>query len=85
MNNPMIIKFLVIIAFIMILVNLVWHYFTLIKPKDEEYSKKTLSALTIRISLSIILFIFVFIAIANGWYQPTGMITKIQSASFDKN
>jgi O-antigen/teichoic acid export membrane protein len=73
----MIIKFLVIIAFIMILVSLGSALFYLIKPKDEENSKKTLSALTVRISLSIILFIFVFIAIASGWYQPTGMITRI--------
>ena len=75
----MVIKTLIIIAFLMILISLGSALFYLVKPKSEQHSQKTLKALTVRISLSILLFMFIFIAIANNWYQPTGMITKIHS------
>lgn len=75
----MLIKTLVIIAFITIVFSLGSALFHLTKHKGEESSQKTLKALTFRIGLSVLLFIFVVIAIATGIVKPTGLGTKIYS------
>ena len=69
----MIIKSVVIIAFILIIISLGSALFHLVKHKTEEQSEKTVKALTFRITLSILLFIFVFIAVATGIFKPHGL------------
>lgn len=69
----MIIKSLVIIAFILIILSLGSALFHLVNRTTEEDSKKTAKALTFRIGLSIVLFIFVFIAVMTGAYKPQGL------------
>jgi uncharacterized membrane protein len=69
----MLIKTLIIVAFIAIIVSLGSALFHLVKHKDTENSQKTVKALTFRIGLSVVLFIFVVIAIATGLIQPTGL------------
>jgi uncharacterized membrane-anchored protein len=74
----MIIKSVVIIAFILIIISLGSALFHLVKHKTEEQSEKTVKALTFRITLSILLFIFVFIAVATGFFKPHGLGVKMQ-------
>ncbi len=74
----MIIKSVVIIAFILIIISLGTALFHLVKHKTEEQSEKTVKALTFRITLSILLFIFVFIAVATGIFKPHGLGVKMQ-------
>lgn len=69
----MLIKSLVIIAFILIVLSLGSALFHLVKRKDEEQSHKTAKALTYRIGLSVVLFIFIFIAYATGMIKPSGI------------
>ncbi len=69
----MLIKTLIIVAFIAIIVSLGSALFHLVKHKDAEHSQKTVKALTFRIGLSVVLFIFVIIAMATGLVQPTGL------------
>lgn len=73
----MIIKSIVIIAFILIIISLGSALFYLVNRKAEEQSEKTVKALTFRITLSILLFIFVFIAVATGLYRPHGLGVKM--------
>ncbi|MFZ2169686.1 MAG: twin transmembrane helix small protein [Methylococcaceae bacterium] len=73
----MIIKSVVIIAFILIIISLGSALFYLVKHKTEEQSEKTVKALTFRITLSILLFIFVFIAVATGIFKPHGLGVKM--------
>jgi len=73
----MIIKSVVIIAFILIIISLGSALFHLVNRKTEEQSEKTAKALTFRISLSILLFIFVFIAVATGIFKPHGLGVKM--------
>lgn len=75
----MLIKTLVIVAFLGIIFSLGSALFHLTKHKGEESSQKTVKALTFRISLSVLLFIFVAIALATGLVQPTGIGAKIHS------
>ena len=70
------IKAIIIIAFIVIIVSLGSALFHLVDNKEK--SKKTVNALTFRISLSLILFIFLFIAVAAGWIKPHGIGAKMQ-------
>ena len=72
------IKAIVVIAFVLIIISLGLALFSLVTHKPEEQSKKTVKALTFRITLSIILFIFVFIAIATGILKPHGIGAKLQ-------
>jgi membrane protease YdiL (CAAX protease family) len=74
----MIIKSVVIIAFILIIISLASALFHLLSPKTEQQSKQTVRALTVRIALSILLFIFVFIAVATGLYKPQGLGSGMQ-------
>jgi uncharacterized protein YacL len=76
----MIIKSIVIIAFILIIISLGSALFHLIKNKPQEQSEKTVKALTFRITLSIILFIFIFIALATGMFTPHGLGTRVHQA-----
>ena len=73
----MIIKSVVIIAFILIIISLGSALFHLVNRKTEEQSEKTVKALTFRITLSILLFIFVFIAVATGVFKPHGLGVKM--------
>ena len=75
----MLIKTVVIFAFLLILLSLGSALFNIVKHKDQANSQKTLNALTLRITLSITLFIFIFIAVANGWIEPHGIGTSAQS------
>jgi predicted small integral membrane protein len=84
----MIIKSVVIIAFILIIISLGSALFHLVNRKTEEQSEKTVKALTFRITLSILLFIFVFIAVATGIFKPHGLGIKMhmqQPAQTDRN
>lgn len=69
----MIIKNIVIIAFILIIISLGSALFHLVKYRNQEQSEKTVKALTFRITLSILLFIFIFIALATGLLKPHGL------------
>jgi len=73
----MIIKSVVIIAFILIIISLGTALFSLVSHKNQEQSEKTVKALTFRITLSILLFIFVFIAVATGIFKPHGVGLKM--------
>ncbi len=75
----MIIKSVVIIAFILIIISLGSALFHLVKRKDGEQSEKTVKALTFRITLSILLFIFIFIAVATGIFKPHGLGVKMHT------
>ncbi len=77
----MLIKTLIIIAFLAIIASLGSALFNLVKHKDLADSQKTLKALTFRIFLSVTLFIFIVIAIATGLVQPTGLGTKIHASN----
>lgn len=78
----MIIKSVVIIAFILIIISLGSALFHLLNRKNEEPSEKTVKALTFRIALSILLFIFVFIAVATGMFKPHGLGVKMHMQRF---
>jgi uncharacterized membrane protein len=73
----MIIKSVIIIAFILIIISLGSALFHLVNRKTQESSEKTVKALTFRIILSILLFIFVFIAVATGIFKPHGLAVKM--------
>ena len=73
----MIIKSIVIIAFILIIISLGSALFHLVNKKNEEQSEKTVKSLTFRITLSIILFMFIFIAVATGLFKPHGLGAKM--------
>jgi len=73
----MIIKSVVIIAFILIIISLGSALFHLVNRKSGEQSEKTVKALTFRITLSILLFIFVFIAVVTGIFKPHGLGVKM--------
>jgi len=75
----MIIKSIVIIAFILIIISLGSALFHLVKHKTQEQSEKTVKALTFRITLSIVLFIFIFIAFATGMFTPHGLGARMQA------
>jgi len=75
----MIIKTIVTIAFILIIISLGSALLHLVKHRSDEDSKKTVRALTFRISLSLVLFIFVYIMIATGLYTPHGIGTRMHA------
>lgn len=69
----MIIKSIIIIAFVLIIISLGSALFHLVKYKGQEQSEKTVKALTFRITLSLVLFIFIFIAFTTGIFKPHGL------------
>ncbi len=77
----MLIKTLIVIAFVAIIASLGSALFHLVKHKDPVNSQKTLKALTFRIGLSVVLFIFVVIAMATGLVEPTGLGARIAAHS----
>jgi hypothetical protein len=80
----MLIKSIVIIAFILIIISLGSALFHLVTHKDHEQSKSTVKSLTIRITLSVLLFIFIFIAIATGLYKPGGLGTQMHMKKLER-
>lgn len=75
----MIIKSVVIIAFILIIISLGSALFHLVNHKNEENSQKTVKSLTFRIALSIVLFIFIFFAVVTGQVKPHGLGVKMHT------
>ncbi len=73
----MIIKSVVIIAFILIIISLGSALYHLVKREGQEQSEKTAKALTFRIGLSVVLFILIFIAYASGLIKPDGIGARI--------
>ncbi|OAI25885.1 twin transmembrane helix small protein [Methylomonas koyamae] len=69
----MLIKILIIAAFIAIVISLGSALFHIVKHKDDEDSKKAAKALTVRIGVSLGVFILLFIAFATGLIQPHGI------------
>ncbi|MCK5871593.1 MAG: twin transmembrane helix small protein [Methylococcales bacterium] len=74
----MMIKSLVIIAFLLIIASLGSALYTMIKNKQGEDPKKTVKALTFRISVSVVLFILVIMAYATGLIKPEGIGARMQ-------
>ena len=72
------IKIIFIILFIIILISLGSALFHLVTRKDQDQSKKTAKALTVRIGLSLFLFIMLFIAYATGLVKPEGIGARMQ-------
>ena len=64
----MLIKILIVAVLIAIVASLGSGLFHLVK--DEDQSKKTVSALTVRIVLSVALFILLFVAWQQGLISP---------------
>lgn len=64
-------KIFIIFIMILILASLGSGLFFLVK--DTESSKRTVKALTIRITISMCLFIFLLIAFKLGFIQPHGI------------
>lgn len=81
----MLIKTLVIIAFIAIIVSLGSALFQLVKYKDQENSQKALKLLTWRISLSVMLFLLVVIALGTGLLKPSGIGAKVHAQNAPAN
>lgn len=77
----MIIKSIVIIAFILIIISLGSALFQLVKHKNQKQSEKTAKALTFRIALSVVLFIFIFIAFATGMFTPHGLGARMHQTA----
>ncbi|MFM8341698.1 MAG: twin transmembrane helix small protein [Methylomonas sp.] len=74
----MLIKTIAIVAFIAILASLGTALFNLVRNKDPEHSRKTLRALTVRISLSLLLLIGLIVAYSTGLFQPQGIGARIE-------
>ncbi len=73
----MIIKTIVIVAFILIILSLGSALYHLVKRTDPQQSEKTAKALTVRIALSVVLFGLIFIAYASGLIKPEGIGARI--------
>lgn len=65
------IKFVVVVAFIAIVISLFSGGFFLVKDRGE--SKRTVKSLTWRISLSVALFLLLILAYFMGWLHPHGV------------
>lgn len=74
----MIIKSIVILAFLLIILSLGSALYHLVKGGTQAQSEKTAKALTFRIGLSVALFILLFIAYASGLVKPEGIGARIQ-------
>lgn len=74
----MLIKTIAIVAFVAIIASLGTALFNLVRSKDPEHSRKTLRALTVRISLSLLLLIGLIVAYSAGVFQPQGIGARIE-------
>ncbi|MEY4210313.1 MAG: hypothetical protein RLZ92_692 [Pseudomonadota bacterium] len=74
----MLIKTIATVAFIAIIASLGTALFNLVRSKDPEHSRKTLRALTVRISLSLLLLIGLIAAYSAGIFQPQGIGARIE-------
>jgi|694.fasta_scaffold19643_7 H+/Cl- antiporter ClcA len=74
----MLIKTIAIVAFLAIIASLGTALFNLVRSKDAEHSRKTLRALTVRISLSLLLLIGLIVAYNAGLFQPQGIGARIE-------
>jgi hypothetical protein len=72
------IKTIALVIFLIIIASLGNALFNLVRNKDPEHSRKTLNALTIRISLSLILLLGLILAYTNGFFQPQGLGARIE-------
>jgi hypothetical protein len=64
-------RYVVIIAFVLIIASLTSALVFMMK--DRGKSDRTVRALALRVGLSISLFVFILIAYKLGWIQPTGI------------
>ena len=69
----MLIKSLIVLVLIAILISLFSGMIFLVK--DNGQSKRTVTALTVRIVLSVALFILLMVAFATGLIQPHGVFS----------
>lgn len=67
-------QFIVILAFVGILVSLGSALVYLMR--DKGGTNRTVNALTVRVGLSIALFLFVLFAHYMGWIEATGIIQR---------
>ncbi len=67
----MLIKFVVIILFLLIIASLASALFHLLVSK--ETNDKTVRALTYRVGLSVLAFLILIISANFGWIQPRGL------------
>lgn len=73
----MLIKIVVIVAFLLIIASLGSALYHLVKHGEQQQSEKTVKALTVRIGLSVLLFALIFIAYASGLIKPEGIGARI--------
>jgi Na+/proline symporter len=71
----MIIKIIILIAFILIIYNLGFALLNLVTHRESP--EKTARALTIRIGLSLLLFFLLFLAVITGLIEPHGIGSTI--------
>ena len=64
-------RYVVIIAFVLIIASLGSALFFMMKDKGR--SDRTVHALALRVGFSITLFIFILVAYRMGWIHPTGI------------
>jgi heme/copper-type cytochrome/quinol oxidase subunit 4 len=64
-------RFVVAIAFIIILGSLFSAFLYMMKDKGQ--TKRTVNALTVRIGMSIVLFLLIILSYQMGWIQSTGI------------
>ncbi len=64
-------RFVVAIAFIIILGSLFSAFLYMMKDKGQ--TKRTVNALTVRIGMSVVLFLLIILSYQMGWIQSTGI------------
>lgn len=64
-------RFVVAIAFIIILASLFSAFIYMMKDKGQ--TKRTVNALTVRIGMSVVLFLVIIFCYQMGWIQSTGI------------
>ena len=71
-GSPMLPKLIIIAFLLAIVASLASGMFFLIR--DPSNHKRTVNALTVRISLSLLLIVFLVLAYFMGWIQPHGIV-----------